>query len=167
MFCDSHEWLAHPGTVGRPFGGSDIHIFDADGCRLGPGETGEVYMRPPEYWPGFTYLDQDERRREIDRDGYITIGDVGHLDADGFLHLSDRARDMVISGAVNIYPVEIEACLLELEGIRDVAVFGIPDETFGERVAAHVDVNPASGLDQVEIFVSMCGRAWPPSRFRA
>ena len=151
VFCDSHEWLAHPGTVGRPFGGSDIHIFDADGRRLGPGETGEVYVRPPEYWPGFTYLDQDERRREIDRDGYITIGDVGHLDADGFLHLSDRARDMVISGGVNIYPIEIEACLLELEGIRDVAVFGIPDETFGERVAAHVDVDPASGLTESDI----------------
>ena len=151
VFCDSHEWLAHPGTVGRPFGGSDIHIFDAAGRRLGPGETGEVYVRPPEYWPGFTYLDQDERRREIDRDGYVTIGDVGHLDADGFLHLSDRARDMVISGGVNIYPIEIEACLLELEGIRDVAVFGIPDETFGERVAAHVDVDSASGLTEADI----------------
>jgi long-chain acyl-CoA synthetase len=151
VFCDSHQWLAHPGTVGRPFGGSDIHIFDPDGRRLGPGETGEVYVHPPEYWPGFTYLDQDEHRREIDREGYISIGDVGHLDTDGFLHLSDRARDMVISGGVNIYPIEIEACLLELDGIRDVAVFGVPDETFGERVAAHVDVDPDSGLTEADI----------------
>jgi long-chain acyl-CoA synthetase len=151
VFCDSHEWLAHPGTVGRPFGGSDVHIFDPLGRELGPGETGEVYVRPPEYWPGFTYLDQDERRSEIDRDGYITIGDVGHLDTDGFLHLCDRARDMVISGGVNIYPIEIEACLLELEGIRDVAVFGIPDDAFGESIAAHVDVDPASGLTEDDI----------------
>ena len=144
--CDSHEWLAHEGTVGRTLADADIHVFDPAGELLGPGETGEVYIRPPQYWPGFTYLDQEDRRREIDRDGYITIGDVGRVDEDGFLHLSDRARDMVISGGVNIYPIEIEACLLELEGVRDVAVFGIPDENFGEALAAHVDADPSAGL---------------------
>jgi long-chain acyl-CoA synthetase len=137
--------------VGRAFGGSDIHVFGPDGQALAPGQTGEVYVQPPEYWPGFTYLDQDERRREIERDGYISIGDVGHVDTDGFLYLSDRARDMVISGGVNIYPIEIEACLLELEGIRDVAVFGIPDEAFGESIAAHVEVDPASGLTETAV----------------
>jgi long-chain acyl-CoA synthetase len=151
VFCDSEQWLAHPGTVGRAFGGSDIHVFGPDGQALAPGQTGEVYVQPPEYWPGFTYLDQDERRREIERDGYISIGDVGHVDTDGFLYLSDRARDMVISGGVNIYPIEIEACLLELEGIRDVAVFGIPDEAFGESIAAHVEVDPASGLTETAV----------------
>ena len=107
-----------------------------------------MYIRPPGYWPGFTYLDQDDRRREIDRDGYITIGDIGRVDDDGFLHLSDRARDMVISGGANIYPAEIEACLLELDGVRDVAVFGIPDDDFGEALAAHVDADPAAGLTE-------------------
>ena len=144
--CDSHEWLAHEGTVGRPLADADIHVFDPAGELLAPGETGEVYIRPPGYWPGFTYLDQEDRRREIDRDGYITIGDIGRVDEDGFLHLSDRARDMVISGGVNIYPAEIEACLLELEGVRDVAVFGIPDDDFGEALAAHVDADPSAGL---------------------
>ena len=144
--CDSHQWLAHEGTVGRPLADADIHVFDPAGELLAPGETGEVYIRPPHYWPGFTYLDQEDRRREIDRDGYITIGDIGRVDEDGFLHLSDRARDMVISGGVNIYPIEIEACLLELEGVRDVAVFGIPDENFGEAVAAHVEADPSAGL---------------------
>ena len=98
----------------------------------------------PTTGPGFTYLGQDDKRREIERDGYISIGDVGHVDADGFLYLSDRARDMVISGGVNIYPAEIEACLLELAGVRDVAVFGIPDDSFGESLAAHVDAEPVA-----------------------
>jgi long-chain acyl-CoA synthetase len=151
VVCDSEEWLAHEGTVGRAFGGSDIHVFAADGELLGAGETGEVYVRPPDYWPGFTYLNQDDRRREIERDGYITIGDVGRVDEDGFLYLSDRARDMVISGGVNIYPAEIEACLLELGGVRDVAVFGIPDASFGEAIAAHVEADPAAALTEDDI----------------
>ncbi len=78
----------------------------------------------------------------------MTIGDVGYLDSDGFLYLSDRARDMVISGGVNIYPIEIESCLLELPGVRDVAVFGIPDDSYGEALAAHVDVDPDAGLTE-------------------
>ena len=84
----------------------------------------------------------------IDREGYITIGDIGRIDDDGFLHLSDRARDMVISGGANIYPAEIEACLLELDGVRDVAVFGIPDDDFGEALAAHLDADPAARLTE-------------------
>ena len=148
VFCDTAEWLAHPGTVGAPLAGADIHVFDPDGNLLPRGETGEIYVKPPHFWPGFTYLGLDEKRREIDRDGYISIGDVGRVDEDGFLHLSDRARDMVISGGVNIYPIEIEACLLELPGVRDVAVFGIPDESFGEALAAHVDVAPEAGLTE-------------------
>jgi long-chain acyl-CoA synthetase len=151
IVCDSHEWLEHEGTVGHTFGGSDIHVHDADGRVLGTGETGEIFIRPPHYWPAFTYLGQDDKRREIERDGYISIGDVGHVDEDDYLYLSDRARDMVISGGVNIYPAEIEACLLELGGVRDVAVFGIPDDTFGEALAAHVDAEPAAGLTETAV----------------
>jgi long-chain acyl-CoA synthetase len=151
IVCDSDEWLAHEGTVGHAFGGSDIHVHDAEGRLLGTGETGEIFIRPPGYWPGFTYLGQDDKRREIERDGYISIGDVGHVDAEGYLYLSDRARDMVISGGVNIYPAEIEACLLELGGVRDVAVFGIPDDSFGESLAAHVDVEPSAGLTETAV----------------
>ena len=149
--CDSREWLAHEGTVGKPLGGADIHVFDPAGERLPPGDTGEIYIRPPGYWPGFTYLDQEDRRRDVERDGYITIGDVGRVDEDGFLHLSDRVREMVISGGVNIYPIEIEACLLELEGVRDVAVVGIPDDDFGEALAAHVDAEPSAGLTDAAV----------------
>jgi long-chain acyl-CoA synthetase len=149
--CDTAQWLAHPGTVGAPLAGADIHVFDSDGRLLPRGETGEVYVKPPPFWPGFTYLGLEDKRREIERDGYLSIGDVGRVDADGFLYLSDRARDMVISGGVNIYPVEIEACLLELGGVRDVAVFGIPDESFGEALAAHVDVDPDAGLTEDDV----------------
>jgi long-chain acyl-CoA synthetase len=146
--CDSAEWLAHEGTVGKPLPGADIRVFDPDGALLPQGETGEVYVRPPDYAPRFTYLGQDDKRQEIDRDGYLSIGDVGRVDAEGFLYLSDRARDMVISGGVNIYPIEIEACLLELPGVRDVAVFGVPDDAYGEALAAHIDVDPQAGLTE-------------------
>jgi long-chain acyl-CoA synthetase len=149
--CDSDEWLAHEGTVGRPVGGALLRVMDAAGRTLGSGEDGEVFIRPPGYWPDFTYLDQDDKRREIERDGYISIGDVGHVDEEGFLHLSDRVRDMVISGGVNIYPAEIEACLLELPGVRDVAVFGIPDDSFGESLAAHLEVDPATELTEESV----------------
>ena len=151
VHCDSEEWLAHEGTVGKPLPGGDIHVFDEEGNLLPRGETGEVYVKSPPFWPGFTYLGQDDKRREIDRDGYVSIGDVGRVDEDGFLYLSDRARDMVISGGVNIYPAEIEACLLELEGVRDVAVFGIPDESYGESLAAHVEADADADLTEDRI----------------
>ncbi|MEV6067209.1 hypothetical protein AB0L82_11705 [Nocardia sp. NPDC052001] len=72
----------------------------------------------------------------MERDGYLDIGDIGYLDTDGYLYLDDRSTDMIISGGVNIYPAEIEACLLELPGVRDAAVFGIPDADLGESIAA-------------------------------
>lgn len=149
--CDSEQWLAHEGTVGAPVGDADIRVFDGDGRLLPPGQTGEIYLRPPSFWPEFTYLDMEDKRAEIDRDGYVTIGDVGRVDADGFLYLSDRARDMVISGGVNIYPVEIEACLMEIDGVRDAAVFGIPDDSYGEALAAHVDADRSAELTEDSI----------------
>lgn len=134
----------------------------------GSSETGVVVKcdtaewlahRPPRFFPGFTYLDMEDERRAIDRDGYVTLGDVGRVDGDGFLYLSDRARDMVISGGVNIYPIEIEACLLELRGgVRDAAVFGVPDEIYGEAVAAHVEVDPGAGLAEDAIRDHVRGR---------
>jgi long-chain acyl-CoA synthetase len=146
--CDTAEWLAHEGTVGAPFEGAEIRVFDPAGTLLGVGDTGEIYVKPPSFWPGFTYVGQPERRLEMDRDGYLSIGDIGRVDQDGFLHLSDRARDVVISGGVNIYPIEIEACLLELDGVRDVAVFGIPDDAYGEALAAHIAVSEAVCLTE-------------------
>jgi long-chain acyl-CoA synthetase len=156
--CDTAQWLAHEGTVGAPIADADIRVYDQDGRLLPPGETGEVYLRPPSFWPQFTYLDMEDERAKIDRDGYVTIGDIGRVDSDGFLYLSDRARDMVISAGVNIYPIEIEACLLELDGVRDVAVFGIPDDDYGEALAAHVDADEGAGLTEESVREHVRGR---------
>jgi long-chain acyl-CoA synthetase len=149
--CDSAGWLAHPGTVGCAVDGADVRVDDAQGRPLPAGEVGEIYVKPPRYWPGFTYLGDDAKRRSIERDGYLTVGDVGYVDEDGYLFLTDRASDMVISGGVNIYPAEIEAALHKLPGVRDAAVFGIPDAEYGEALAAHVDAAPEAGLTEQQV----------------
>jgi long-chain acyl-CoA synthetase len=150
VFATSEEWLAHPGTVGRALDQAVVKVLDADGNELPPGESGEVYM-----WlylvSDFTYEGDEEKRRAVERDGLVSCGDVGYLDADGYLYLNDRRSDMVISGGVNIYPAEIEACLLSLHGVRDCAVFGIPDEEFGEALAAHVEPHDGALLNAEEV----------------
>jgi long-chain acyl-CoA synthetase len=150
VYCTSEEWLAHPGTVGRPLDRAAIKVLDADGSELPTGESGEVYM-----WldilPDFTYAGDAEKRRAVECDGLVTCGDVGYLDSDGYLYLNDRSSDMVISGGVNIYPAEIEACLLSLPSIRDCAVFGIPDDEFGEALAAHVELDDGARLTAEEV----------------
>ena len=145
VHCTSEEWLAHPGTVGRAVPGGTVRVYDADGNRLPPGESGDVYVRVDAV-PEFTYRNDDAKRASIERDGLVTAGDVGYLDEEGFLYLNDRRNDMIIAGGVNIYPAEIEACLHTLDGVRDAAVFGIPDERMGEAVCAYVDADPAAGL---------------------
>lgn len=135
---NSTDWLARPGTVGQALDGTEIRIFDADGNILTKGETGEIYVSLQSI-SQFTYHNQDAKRREIERNGMITNGDIGYFDSDGFLYLCDRKIDMVISGGVNIYPAEIEAALLQMDGVRDCAVFGIPDADFGESLAAAVE----------------------------
>ena len=139
VHCTSAEWLAHPGTVGRPLPGARVRILDERGDEVPTGESGEVYGRL-DVWPDFTYHGDEGKRRAAERDGLISIGDVGYVDPEGYLYLNDRRHDMVISGGVNIYPAEIEACLLALHGVRDCAVFGVPDEELGEVLAAHVEL---------------------------
>ena len=147
--CDSEEWLAHPGTVGRALASCDIEIIGDDGPRP-VGESGEVFVRAQSF-TDFTYEGRSDARVEVERGGLITCGDVGFFDEDGFLYLCDRVRDMIISGGVNIYPIEIEACLLKLPGIADCAVFGIPDDEFGESIVAAVKLEPGAELSQAEI----------------
>jgi long-chain acyl-CoA synthetase len=149
-FCTSEEWLAHPGTVGKAAPHAVIRILDAEGKELPPGEPGEVYS----FFGGmgdFTYIGDEQKRREVERDGLITCGDIGFLDADGFLYLCDRKRDMVISGGVNIYPAEIEAELLKHTSVADCAVFGIPDEEFGERLCACIQPEPGAQIEAAEV----------------
>lgn len=148
--CTSEEWLAHPGTVGRPLASCEVRVFGEDGVELATGESGEVFVRA-KATTDFTYHNKAEARAEVERDGLITCGDVGFLDEDGFLYLCDRVRDMIISGGVNIYPIEIEACLLKLPGVADCAVFGIPDAEYGESIAAAIKLEPGVSLSMSDI----------------
>lgn len=132
---ESHEALAHPGSVGRARKGV-LHIVDADGHELPIGETGVVYfsgVRPFSY-----YKAAEKTAAKTHPQGWQTFGDMGHVDADGWLTLTDRQDDMIISGGVNLYPQEIEAAMLEVPGVWECAVVGVPDERFGERPVAFV-----------------------------
>jgi long-chain acyl-CoA synthetase len=149
-FHTAEEALRKPGTVGRPLPGVTVCVYDDAGRALPPGEIGEVYSWR-EGGVDFTYHGMPEKRREIERDGLVTLGDVGYLDEEGYLFLCDRKRDMVISGGVNIYPAEIEATLLLLSGVRDCAVFGVPHEEFGESVCAYVEPEPGAALDEATV----------------
>ncbi|NYG59757.1 long-chain acyl-CoA synthetase [Nocardioides daedukensis] len=150
-YSTSEGWLTHPGTVGKAVTGADVRILGPDLEELPVGETGVIYGRS-EFWPDFTYIGNDEKRRSIEAaDGFITVGDVGRLDEDGYLYLSDRLNDMVISGGVNIYPAEIESTLLSLEGVFDAAVFGIPDADMGEALAAHIQPRPGVQLTEEQV----------------
>ncbi|MBJ8343855.1 AMP-binding protein [Antrihabitans sp. YC2-6] len=144
----SAEWLAHPGTVGKPMFDASVRILDPDRQPLPAGESGEIFVKPPSFWPDFTFIGDPDKRARMDFEGHVSIGDIGYLDSDGFLYLNDRAIDMVISGGVNIYPTEIENALLSHDGVRDAAVFGIPDADLGEKLVAHIDVDPDAGLDE-------------------
>jgi long-chain acyl-CoA synthetase len=134
------EWLEHPGTVGRAWEGAEVRIYDDAGKQLGPGEVGNVYMK---LMGDFEYGGDPEKTRGARIGNFFTPGDVGWLDADGYLFLSDRKIDMIISGGVNVYPAEIEGVLLRHPAVGDAAVFGIPDPDWGEQVKAVIE--PAAG----------------------
>jgi len=138
--------LAHRGTVGRAAPGVIISIQDDGGSEVPLGTPGEIVARNFAH-PDFTYHGRQTERRELQRGDLIATGDVGYLDAEGFLHLCDRKRDLVISGGVNIYPAEIEGVLAECPGVADSAVFGIPDPVFGEGLVAIVQSRKGHTLE--------------------
>jgi len=153
----SEEALRKPGSAGRPIPGVRLKILDAAGRELPPRQPGLIYARQDGY-TDFTYNNNDAARRQLERDGLWTLGDMGWLDEDGYLYLSDRAVDMIISGGANIYPAEIEAALVTMPGVADCAVFGIPDAEFGESVAAAVQVQDGHRLDETQV------KAWLAER---
>ncbi len=156
-WCDSAEWLARPGTVGPVMHNAEVAILGEDNRRLGPGETGDIYCLQRDLTP-FTYHNDPAKRASIEHEGLVTNGDMGYLDEAGYLFLNDRRRDMIISGGVNIYPAEVEAALIDCPGVRDCAVFGVPDEEYGERVAAAIEREPGSACDEVVVGAFLTGR---------
>jgi acyl-CoA synthetase (AMP-forming)/AMP-acid ligase II len=132
---DSEEWLAHPGSVGKAVVGC-IHILDPQFRECAIGEDGLVYF---EGGPRFEYhRDPEKTAQAHSPQGWSTLGDIGHLDAEGYLYLTDRQSHMIISGGVNIYPQEVEDLLLTHPAVLDAAVFGVPDPEFGELVMAAI-----------------------------
>ncbi len=135
VYCNSEQWLAHKGTVGAPIG-CVLHIVGEDGEEVPPGESGTIYF---EGGASFEYHNDPEKTKGSRHPkGWSTLGDVGYVDDDGFLYLTDRKAYMIISGGVNIYPQEAENVLVTHPKVVDVAVFGIPNEDFGEEVKAVV-----------------------------
>jgi long-chain acyl-CoA synthetase len=151
--CTSEEWLAHPGTVGKALPTTEPHIIDDEGNELGPNEVGQIYVRNL-LGSDFEFLGDEEKTDSVHREpGLFTFGDIGYLDEDGFLYLSDRKIDMIISGGVNIYPAEIEAVLAASPLVADVSVFGIPNDEFGEEVKAAVEL--VDGVDAADAEVEL------------
>uniref|UniRef100_Q07QQ3 AMP-dependent synthetase and ligase n=1 Tax=Rhodopseudomonas palustris (strain BisA53) TaxID=316055 RepID=Q07QQ3_RHOP5 len=145
-FATSQDALDKPGTVGKIAPGAELKFVDDNDRELPEGGIGEIFSRIAGN-PDFTYHNKPEKRAEIDRGGFITSGDVGYVDADGYVFICDRKRDMVISGGVNIYPAEIEAALHAIAGVHDCAVFGIPDAEFGEALMAKLEPQPGVTLE--------------------
>ncbi|HET8929071.1 MAG TPA: AMP-binding protein [Acidimicrobiales bacterium] len=146
------EWLEHPGSVGRVLSTMEVFATDAEGNRLGPGEAGELWFKNL-LGMDFEYHNAPDKTAAAHREpGVVTLGDVGYLDDDGFLYLSDRKIDMIISGGVNIYPAEIEGVLAGHPDVADVAVFGIPDDEMGEQVLAVVE--PIAGRTPADDFAA-------------
>jgi long-chain acyl-CoA synthetase len=137
------DWLEHPGTVGRAWPGAEIVILDDDGNELPANQIGTVYMHMPA--GSFEYYKDKEKTEKSRKGRFFTVGDVGFLDDDGWLFLSDRKTDMIISGGANIYPAEIESELIMHPKVADVAVFGIPHDDWGEEVKAVVE--PVEGVE--------------------
>ncbi len=153
----AEEVLRKPGSVGRAQEGCTVRVLDDAGAPLPPGQPGEIAVRNAAY-PDFTYRHRPEERAKLDRDGLIATGDIGALDEEGYLFLLDRKKDMVITGGVNVYPAEIEGILLERADVRDCAVFGIPDEEFGEAMAAHVVPGEEGAPDEAALRAFLAGR---------
>jgi fatty-acyl-CoA synthase len=158
----TEEWLRHPGSVGRAVEGSSVHVTGEDGRELPPGEAGLVWFsgHPPAEFhndPARTAASRNER-------GWSTLGDLGYLDSDGYLYLTDRASHMIVSAGVNISPAEIEDVLIMHPAVADVAVIGVPDADRGEQVKAIVQLAPDAAPSDAtaDLLLQLCRRHLAP-----
>ncbi|MEE2678489.1 MAG: AMP-binding protein [Myxococcota bacterium] len=158
-FITGREWLAHPGSVGKPSAASQLRILDPEtGAPLPTGELGEIYMLPAT-GPGSTYRYVGSEARRTP-DGWESVGDMGWLDADGYLYLGDRRTDMILTGGRNVYPAEVEAALTEHPDVRSCCVIGLPDEDLGNRVHALVELSAPISDDALRDHLRALLVAW-------
>lgn len=150
----SEGWLKHPGSVGQAAPGVTIETRRDDGSKCDAGEPGEIFVYS-EVTGHVAYHKAEEKTAELRHGDFVATGDIGYLNEEGFLFISDRKTDMVISGGVNIYPAEVEQALISMPGISDCAVFGIPHPEFGEQLVAAVQLNEGQkmGDEQVQLYL--------------
>lgn len=153
----SEEALARPGTAGRMQMDGTVMVLDPDGNPLPSGEVGEIHARM-DVFGSFEYSNDPAARAAAEKHGHISVGDLGWLDAEGYLFITDRKKDMIISGGANIFPAEIEAVLMRAPFIRDAAVFGAPDAEFGERIVAAIEPMPGWTPDKDEVLAFLDGK---------
>lgn len=147
------DWLGHQGSVGRGFRDTQVRVLDDDGRELPPGEVGEIFLRTSSI-AGYRYLGTAPRMRTTE-DGFATAGDLGYLDADGYLYLADRRVDMIVTGGANVFPAEVEAALIDHSAVADVVVVGLKDPEWGRRVHAIIEpADPAAppGSDEIRAY---------------
>ncbi|MGH9079046.1 MAG: class I adenylate-forming enzyme family protein, partial [Acidimicrobiales bacterium] len=147
------EWLDHPGSIGRGFRGTEVRILDEHQQDVPVGEVGEIYLRSPSTGK-YGYLGSSQAL-PMTPEGFATGGDLGRLDAEGYLYIADRRVDMIVSGGANVFPAEVEAALSEHPDIADVVVIGLPDPEWGQRVHAIVErghADPPTTDDEVRLF---------------
>jgi long-chain acyl-CoA synthetase len=153
------EWIFKPGSVGRPFPGLSVRILDETGRPAAPGEIGTIYVSQ---FPGarFSYRGDEEKTEAAYQDGFVTVGDLGHLDEHGYLFIADRRTDLILCGGVNIYPAEVENALAADPDVLDSAVIGLPDERMGQVVHAVVELragaepDPAAILERLSVHLA-------------
>jgi long-chain acyl-CoA synthetase len=145
-YASPEHQLSKPGTSGRPYDGAEVAIVDQNWNRLPVGEVGEIAVNTP--FVLRNYLGGNTLGDDIIKDGFYRTGDVGYLDDEGFLFITDRIKDMIVAGGVNIYPAEIEKALVAHPQVVDAAVIGIPDDDFGEKPLAFIVARTGAHLDE-------------------